>query len=720
MYKDKKPDPSLLPNHSWLEYQHRPPTEAEVKQWFSEGAHNIGIVTGRVSRVVVVDLDSEEAIEWAKGNIDTDTLTVKTGKGYHLYYTYPKGIDIPNKVKLNGMGIDIRGNGGYAVAPPSTHKDGKQYYITKNTEIKTLPIVLLERIQNDTTLNMRVTPDDFSGVEEGERHNRLTRLAGHFAGVRYPLEKAIRLCLDWNKQNHPPLSEREVVNIVMSIYKSEEQKVQGKKQKAEPKQQTKTKRAIDVIKRNIDEIFTDQYKDFFAVLKNGEYYPIRSKKFKRIAQRLYNETYNEPISDDTIRDAISNVEAMADKYTNIRELNIRVAEHEGKLYYHLGEFKGIEVTQGNWRVVEKIPPIFRVLDHQILQSIPDPNASIEDIWDIFRLVNIKGEEYRILFLVYLLYTFIPKYSYPVLILYGDQGAGKSTVQKVLKDIIDPDTVKLIPIRSGDDLRVIAGHHHLLAYDNLSHISQRLSDELSKIATGGGSAKRSLYSNNDISQWVYKNPQCISGINLVADAPDLMDRSILIKLDRQTMAERLTEKNLEERLKELKPKILGAIFHILSKVWQNTPKINYPLLRMADFSLYGYHLAEAMGMSGVKFLEAYRKNRLHSTEELIENTPLANLIIAHLDKYHHFEGNPNQLLNELKEIANELNMSNDLPKNSIWLMRKLNILKTNLQEIGIVIEETRDQYRRVITIKKQETNDTLPEGYPDRPPGADFK
>lgn len=122
----------------WKEYQSRLPTEEEVKEWFSKD-RNIGIVCGRVSgNLVVIDFDSVELFdEWYK-RIDSEypelrdvvmsTWIVETGKGIHVYLRLSDPSLVPStKVKVEGKPIDIKGEGGYVVAPPSIHPSGKEY-----------------------------------------------------------------------------------------------------------------------------------------------------------------------------------------------------------------------------------------------------------------------------------------------------------------------------------------------------------------------------------------------------------------------------------------------------------------------------------------------------------------------------------------------------------------------------------------------------------------
>ena len=92
--------------------------------------HNIGLATGKVNGIVVVDVDNEALfLEFLEKQEQTfpDGLRVKTKKGFHAYFQYPKGHDIGSKT-FPALGFDIRGNGGYVLAPPSNHPAGGVYH----------------------------------------------------------------------------------------------------------------------------------------------------------------------------------------------------------------------------------------------------------------------------------------------------------------------------------------------------------------------------------------------------------------------------------------------------------------------------------------------------------------------------------------------------------------------------------------------------------------
>ncbi|HEX8221817.1 MAG TPA: bifunctional DNA primase/polymerase [Chloroflexia bacterium] len=116
---------------SWKEYQERLPTPEEVDEWLRKWPDaNLGIVTGAVSRLVVVDVDRDHGGEESLPELLPDPLPdceiVQTPHGRHLYFRHPgPGRRIANRVGIH-PGIDIRGDGGYVVGPGSV-VDGIEY-----------------------------------------------------------------------------------------------------------------------------------------------------------------------------------------------------------------------------------------------------------------------------------------------------------------------------------------------------------------------------------------------------------------------------------------------------------------------------------------------------------------------------------------------------------------------------------------------------------------
>jgi putative DNA primase/helicase len=117
--RDKKP---ALP--SWKAYQAKHASAAEVERWATNG-NNIGIVTGSISGLLVLDLDNANAIAEAERLGLPATVTASTAKGRHHYFRHPGG-KVKNRAGII-PGADIRADGGFVVAPGSIHPSGVLY-----------------------------------------------------------------------------------------------------------------------------------------------------------------------------------------------------------------------------------------------------------------------------------------------------------------------------------------------------------------------------------------------------------------------------------------------------------------------------------------------------------------------------------------------------------------------------------------------------------------
>jgi len=124
---------------SWKEYQNRMPTEKELHTWFDPGNKNVGIICGRISGgLIVVDFDAKETLEFLiEGGITKfieKTLVAKTGKGFHVYFRVPE--DLSETRRFDNLKVDIKGEGGYVVAPPSIHKEGVRYQFLNDKDVE--------------------------------------------------------------------------------------------------------------------------------------------------------------------------------------------------------------------------------------------------------------------------------------------------------------------------------------------------------------------------------------------------------------------------------------------------------------------------------------------------------------------------------------------------------------------------------------------------------
>ncbi len=215
----------------WKAYQARPPTEEDIRSWFSSGERNIALLTG--NGVVVVDVDDPALAHELVEHCGATPMRCKTPSGgLHLYYVMSPGVHYGNAVRINGKPIDLRCEGGYAVCPPSRSESGVPYqWLGAPISASDLPPIKLswlrKRKPSRLVTNARGTGDgetasrraraylaQIEGAIAGQHgHDRTFRVACVLA-IKFglPLEQAWPLFLEWNRQCEPPWSEKELLH----------------------------------------------------------------------------------------------------------------------------------------------------------------------------------------------------------------------------------------------------------------------------------------------------------------------------------------------------------------------------------------------------------------------------------------------------------------------------------------------------------------------------
>lgn len=211
--------------------------------WFGHEACNVGIATGAASSIVVLDIDprhgGEEALaglEAEHGPLPPTWRFLTGGGGEHILFRHPGGM-VKNSAGTIAPGIDVRGDGGYIVAPPSLHISGRPYATSVDhhpdeVALAPLPAWLLNLVGEPTPvktgpLKIGRAPTDWrthlgNPVGEGERNIALARLAGLLLGRRINPHACLDLVLAFNAARcRPPLPDLEVVSTVASIARRE-------------------------------------------------------------------------------------------------------------------------------------------------------------------------------------------------------------------------------------------------------------------------------------------------------------------------------------------------------------------------------------------------------------------------------------------------------------------------------------------------------------------
>lgn len=482
---------------------------------------------------------------------------------------------------------------------------------------------------------------------------------------------------------------------------------QQDQQSADNCEEDKTSQADRLVEIGVKNstLFHDDTKTPFAVIEvndHHETWPIELKKYRsRLVHQYYESTGKAP-GNESIRQALNVLEAKAVYDGETKNLSLRVAKHDGAIYYDLADdkWRTVKVEPGRW-VVENNPPIlFQRYQNTASQVLPQKGGILELLK---KYVNLKHEGDWVLLVACLVSAFVPNIPHVISVFYGDKGSAKTTAQRVLKKIIDPAVLETMTLADcKNELVLTLKNNYAPCFDNLDSLRPWQSDMLCQAATGGGISKRQLYTDTDeIILSFYRCP-LLNGINNVVTRDDLLDRSVLFQLERIDPEKRLEEAVLWEEFENDLPQILGAVFDILAEAMLVYPELDLKKLpRMADFARWGCAIAEAAGIGGNEFLAAYWSNIGSAVDEAIQADQVAAAIYDLMNEQNSWNGTATELLEKLSELPGVDANNKGWPKRPHILTRRINKMKSALAEVGIKVDNSRTDDARYIELSKDE-------------------
>ena len=219
------------PYIKWEEFQKRLPTEDELYRWWSVWPDaNVAIITGAISGLWVVDADGPAGIDWMTANLPKTGVYSITSKGLHALYLTPKGVVVRNAVRL-APEVDIRGEGGYFVAPPSKHQSGHEYrwqmLMDGWDDLAVYAPTPGKNGKGNLNLDLSKVSQKLdveaiaAGLPKGERDNMLFREACRLRGKNMTEQEAWIILSAFAAQCNPPFPEDEVLVKLNQAWKHE-------------------------------------------------------------------------------------------------------------------------------------------------------------------------------------------------------------------------------------------------------------------------------------------------------------------------------------------------------------------------------------------------------------------------------------------------------------------------------------------------------------------
>lgn len=384
---------------------------------------------------------------------------------------------------------------------------------------------------------------------------------------------------------------------------------------------------------------------------------------------------------------------------------IRIAQDiDGSIYIDLGntDWNAIQITSNGWTVISD-PPV-KFIRNAGMQPLPfpEPGGMIEELKPF---LNASSDADFTLIVGWLVAALRPSGPYPILVVSGEQGSGKSFVTRVLRDLVDPNVspCRAMP-RQERDLLIAARNSQVLSFDNLSNIDAATSDALCRVSTGGGLSTRKLYTNDEEIILDVARPVIANGIPDLVSRPDLADRTFTVRLSAISDDQRRSEHDLTEDFERARPAVLGALCDAVSSALRNFDEVRAnpagELPRLADAALWIEAAADGMGWAPGAFLRAHHEDRITKIHDMLDNDLVAQAIRKFLEHRQFWRGSASELLEILnKECPPRITSSHSWPSTPQKIGMRLSRLAPALRKVReIDVSRGKNEISRYWTIR----------------------
>ncbi len=476
------------------------------------------------------------------------------------------------------------------------------------------------------------------------------------------------------------------------------------KRSTKPKKSNMVTDLVQLATRERLNLFHTPSRTYGTFQSNGhrETWPVRSTYFQAwLASRYFQRLKSVP-NRRAVESAIDMLHGQALYDGPEREVHLRVACHDDKVYVDLSneKWETVEITPHGWKLMKNPPVQFRRTSGMLALPHPVSGGSLSELREF---INIRSQDDFILVMAWLVASLRAQGPYPILILNGEQGSGKSMITRALRSLVDPN---FAPLRAEpknlQDVMIAAENAHVISFDNLSALPGWLSDAFCRLSTGGGFSTRELYSDSNEVLINVQRPLILNGIEEFASRGDLLDRAILLDLPQIPAEKRCCEEELWQRFEQCRPRLFGALLTALSGALAVLPSVKLDRLpRMAGFAVLGTAMERGMGLPDGAFVSAYEANQSAIKALGLDASPVINPILKLMPAG--FRGTASDLYNRLEKATDS-----GLTRHAAW-PRTPQALAGHVRRIAPVLTAARvdvvferepsHDRRRIITIKR---------------------
>ena len=341
--------------------------------------------------------------------------------------------------------------------------------------------------------------------------------------------------------------------------------------------------------------------------------------------RRFFSPITEPPLPTAVKNAIRALQAVARRRGEQHEVYIRSATIDGKIYIDLAndQRQVVEIDADGWRI-HSDPPV-RFWRPAGMQPLPEPQRG-GSIKQLRRYANLTDAGF-ILFVQLLIDALHRRDERPVGCFIGGEGRAKSTLAKVVQRVLDPRATNLgNPPTTVRELTVRARNGTVLVFDNLSTLSQDMSDAICRLASGIGSGMRKLFTDTTQINVGGSRSIMFTTVRNPITAPDLADRAVVLKLPAVGEEQRITNPTFWSAFERDLPYILGALYDIAACGLRELPHVRVARLpRLAEFFEGGVACEAGHGLGS--FLTAFDVAAQEALDAVVEDNAIALAVIS---------------------------------------------------------------------------------------------
>lgn len=441
---------------------------------------------------------------------------------------------------------------------------------------------------------------------------------------------------------------------------------------------------------------------YFAVF-NEKLFMVEARPFRGYLRHEARGITGGVLSDTTIKAVQSQILAHMEHAMTPRPPEVktgkRVLESGGKFFLRLDEARAAALTPNG---VEILPALNLIQSGAAflpdydggalpLPAEPDGTGPVVE-WFMETAGKKLHEDDAVFVLLWLLSAFIPIPERPALYFHGPQGAGKSMLSEILKNLIDPPSVGLLssPPQTPQDAYIIAANQYLVAVDNIGGLSSEIQDAFSSIITGTSFKARELYTVGEMAT-ITPGLTCFvfNGLSLPNLQNDLVDRIIPLEVRHGSDRDKA---EIREDLATRKPAILGSVFQTIGKAMTVDRSKFKPVSRFTEWERWVYAIAEAAGVDSGRVRSKFKAKIDLRAEDILEADDVARTIRRMVTARGFVEGTADGIYKDAKAQAEDAGLNTGRgggwPQSPHAFGCRLTRIQRDLSRCGFKVEKKR--------------------------------